>query len=99
MGEQMERAQNGEEEEEEEDDGEAPEAADWCQELVQDNTAANLNGCSGYEVEEDNNDDQNGDDYVSNYDWYSFELTEEQDDDIQAVCAVYTGMIAAANAE
>jgi len=98
--EQMEKAQNGEEdEEEEEDDGEAPEAAEWCQELVQDDAAVDLYDCGGYEVEEDNNDDQNGDDYVSNYDWYSFELTEEQTDDIGAVCAVYTGMIAAANAE
>jgi len=98
--EQMEKAQNGEEEEEEEeDDGEAPEAAEWCQELVDDDASADLYDCSGYEIEEDNNDDANGDDYVSNYDWYTFELTEEQDDDIQAVCAVYTGMVAAANAE
>jgi hypothetical protein len=98
--EQMEKAQNGEEEEEEEeDDGEAPEAAEWCQELVQEDTAVDLYDCGAYEQEEEQNDDANGDDYVANYDWYSFELTEEQEDDIQAVCAVYTGMIAAANAE
>merc|ERR1712176_772285 len=99
--EQMEKAQNGEEEEEEEEDnGEAPEAAEWCQELVQENEAVDLYDCGQYEADEDEqNDDANGDDYVANYDWYSFELTEEQEDDIQAVCAVYTGMIAAANAE
>jgi len=99
--EQMEKAQNGEEEdEEEEDDGEAPEAAEWCQELVEENEAVDLYDCGAYEQEEEEeNDDANGDDYVANYDWYSFELTEEQEDDIQSVCAVYTGMIAAANAE
>merc|ERR1712176_950698 len=91
--EQMEKAQNGEEEEEEEEDnGEAPEAAEWCQELVQENEAVDLYDCGQYEADEDEqNDDANGDDYVSNYDWYSFELTEEQEDDIQAVCAAYTG--------
>jgi hypothetical protein len=101
--EQMEKAQNGEEEEEEEeeDDGEAPEAAEWCQELVQEETAADLYDCSGYaaEEEEEEEEEENEDDAVASYDWYSFELTEEQKDDISSVCAVYTGMAAANNAE
>jgi len=97
--EQMEKAQNGEEEEEEaEEDEEEPEAAEWCQELVQEDAAVDLYDCGGYEAAEEN-DDQEGDDYVNNYDWYSFELTEEQVDDMGASCAVYTGMITAANAE
>lgn len=97
--EQMEAAQNGEEEEEEdEEDEEEPEAAEWCQQLVDEDAAVDLYDCGAYEAEEEN-DDQEGDDYVSNYDWYSFELTEEQIDDMSAVCAVYTGMINAANSE
>jgi hypothetical protein len=99
--EQMEKAQNGEEEEEEEeeDDGEEPEAAEWCQELVDDDAAVDLATCGNYEAEEANDDeDQDQDDAVASYDWYSYELTEEQFDEIGSVCAVYTGMIAAADA-
>merc|ERR1711957_681480 len=52
--EQMENAQNGEEEEEEEeeeDDGEEPEAAEWCQELVDDDAAVDLATCGNYEAD------------------------------------------------
>jgi len=96
--EQMENAQNGEEEEEEEeeDDGEAPEAAEWCQDLIDEDAAVDLYDCGGYEIPEED-DDNNGDDAVS-YDWYTYELTEEQQDEIGAVCAVYTGMVEAVNA-
>jgi len=100
--EQMENAQNGEEEEEEEeeeDDGEEPEAAEWCQELVDDDAAVDLATCGNYEAEEANDDeDEDQDDAVATYDWYSYELTEEQFEEIGDVCAVYTGMIAAADA-
>ena len=96
--EQMEKAQNAEEEEEEEDDGEEPEAAEWCQELVQEDEAVDLYDCGNYAQEEQEEEQQNDDNYVS-YDWYTYELTEQQKDEIGAVCAVYTGMIAAANAE
>jgi len=96
--EQMEAAQNGddEEEEEEEDDEEELEAAEWCQELVQEDVSINLYDCGGYVAEEDNNDDD-GDDYTATYDWYSFELTAEQFEEMGAVCSVYTGLTAAAN--
>jgi hypothetical protein len=98
--EQMEKAQNGEEEEEEEEEEyEAPEAAEWCQELVQDDGAVNLYDCGEYEVAEENDDEEEGDDAAVSYDFYTYELTEEQTDEIGAVCAVYTGMIAAADAE
>jgi hypothetical protein len=99
--EQMEAAQNGEdeEEEEEEDDGEEPEAAEWCQELIDDDAAVDLATCGNYEAEEANDDENNdADDAVASYDWYTYELTEEQFDEIGSVCAVYTGMIAAADA-
>jgi len=98
--EQMEEAQNGEEEEEEEEDEEeeVPEAAEWCQELVGDDSAVDLYDCDYEAEEEQDEEEENNDDAVS-YDWYSYELTEEQKDEISSVCAVYTGLVAAANAE
>ncbi len=97
--EQMEKAANGEEEEEEEEqDYEEPEAAEWCQGLVGEDAGANLYDCD-YEAPEENEDEEEqGDDYIS-YDWYTYELSDEQMDDISTVCAVYTGMAASANAE
>jgi len=87
--EQMEAAENGEEEEEEEeeDDGEAPEAAEWCQELVQEDVAVDIDDCGGYEAEEAEDSD---DDYAAKYDWFKSELTQEQSEAIGAVCTVYT---------
>jgi len=87
--EQMEAAENGEEEEEEEeeDDGEAPEAAEWCQELVQEDVAVDIDDCGGYEAEEAEDSD---DDYAAKYDWFKSELTAEQSEAIGAVCTVYT---------
>jgi hypothetical protein len=84
--EQMEAAENGEEEEEEEDDGEEPEAAEWCQEIVQEDAAVDMYDCGGYEDEDEGNND---DDFVATYNWYSFELYAEQADEIGAVCTVY----------
>mmetsp|Transcript_31359 Transcript_31359/g.52308 ORF Transcript_31359/g.52308 Transcript_31359/m.52308 type:complete len:523 (+) Transcript_31359:73-1641(+) len=79
---------NGEnqEEEQEEDNGEEPEAAEWCQEIVQQDTAVDLYDCAGYYPE--NNGDEEGDDYVNNYEWYQYELGAEDAEDIQAVCYV-----------
>jgi len=85
--EQMENADNDDEEEEEEDDGEEPEAAEWCQELVQEDIAVDIADCGNYEAEEEDNED---DDYADKYDWYQFELTADQSDEIGAVCTFYT---------
>jgi hypothetical protein len=96
--EQLEKAENGEEEEEEQDEEqEEPQAAEWCQELVQDDAAVDLYDCD-YEAPEQN-DDEEADQYLGSYDWYSYELKEDQIDDISSVCAIYTGLAVAANAE
>jgi len=100
--EQMEAAQNGEDEEEEEEDEdeEELEAAEWCEDLIDEDSAVDLYDCDAYEAEEeDENDDEDGDDAVASYDWYSYELTEEQKDEIGAVCAVYTGIITSAEVD
>ena len=99
--EQMEKAANGEEEEEEAEDEEyeAPEAAEWCQGIVGDDSSAPLYGCdieydddAAEEEEEEQDEDGNG--YPVDY-----ELDEEAMDDISSVCAVYTGMTAPAYAK
>jgi hypothetical protein len=79
------KQQNGEiqEAEQQEDNGEAPEAAEWCRQAVQ-NDVVNMYDCSGYYPDENAN--QNGDDYVNTYSWYSFELTQENADNVAAVC-------------
>jgi len=91
--EQMEAAENGEEEEEEEEeDEEEPEAAEWCQQIVQEDTAVDIYDCGGYEAEEQNDDqeDENDDgNNAANYEWYSYELYAEEADDIGAVCTAY----------
>merc|ERR1712087_243191 len=51
------------------------------------------------EAAEENEDEEAQDDAYVSYDWYTYELSEEQQDDISSVCAVYTGLVAAANAE
>merc|ERR1712194_766762 len=70
--EQMEAAENGddeaEDEDEDEEEEEEPEAAEWCQEFVQ----------------------EGDDDYAAQYDWYVFDLTANQYEDIGAVCLVYS---------
>merc|ERR1711957_834360 len=89
--EQMEAAENGDDDEEEEEDDdeeeEEPEAAEWCQELVQEDVAVDIADCGGYEAEEAEEGD---DDYAAQYDWYVFELTADQYEDIGAVCTVYS---------
>jgi hypothetical protein len=75
---------NGEQQQEqEEDNGEAPEAAEWCKEVVE-NDAVDLYDCGGYYPENDNN--QEGDDYVNQYEWYQYELTADDAEDVMAVC-------------
>jgi len=100
--EQMEKAANGEEEEEQEEDEEyeAPEAAEWCQELIGEDSAVDLYDCDyeAEEEEEEQEEEEQDENYVY-YDWYTYELSEEAQDEISTVCAVYTGMIAAADAE
>lgn len=86
--EQMEAAENGEEEEEEEEeDNGDPEAAEWCQELVQEDVAVDIYNCGGYEGNDGENKD---DDFAAQYKWYNFELQAEEADEIGAVCTVYT---------
>lgn len=101
--EQMEKAQNGEDEEEEdeEEDEEEPEAAEWCADLVGDDAGVNLYDC-GIDADEEQDEDDEEEEQDENavyYDWYTYELSDEQMDEISSVCAVYTGMTAAANAE
>ncbi|KAL3914650.1 MAG: hypothetical protein SGARI_000013 [Bacillariaceae sp.] len=84
---QQQNGENQDEEQQEEDNGEAAEAAEWCQELVQENVAVDLYDCAGYYPEQDNGDEE-GDDYVNNYNWYSYELQAEDAEDMQAVCYV-----------
>jgi hypothetical protein len=72
--------------EQEEDNGEVPEAAQWCQELVRDDSAVDLYDCGGYAPED--NGDEEGDDYVNTYAWYSYELKAEDAENVQAVCYV-----------
>ncbi|KAG7370066.1 hypothetical protein IV203_027812 [Nitzschia inconspicua] len=81
--------QNGEQQQQQqqdEDNGEAPEAAEWCRELVKDNAAVNLYDCDGYAPDENGGDE--GDDHVGTYGWYSYELKAEDSEDIQAVCYI-----------
>jgi hypothetical protein len=80
-----------EEEEEEEDDGEAPEAAEYCADLF-DNTV-NMYDCSGGDDgdDEDGNDDGEQDENLYTYEWYSYEISDEDAEDAQAVCKVLNG--------
>jgi hypothetical protein len=80
--------QNGQQQEQQQqqDNGEAPEAAEWCREIVNQN-AVDLYDCAGYYPEEQNGDEQ-GDDYASNYEWYKYELAAEDSENMQAVCYV-----------
>ncbi|CAJ1937169.1 unnamed protein product [Cylindrotheca closterium] len=79
-----------EDEEEEEDNGEAPEAAEYCTDLF-DNTV-NMADCDIDQNEEQQEDeDQDGDDNMANYEWYSYEISNEDAEDAQAVCKVLNG--------
>jgi len=54
--------------------------------LVQEDVSVDVADCGGYEAEEEEESD---DDYAAQYDWYVFELTANQYEDIGAVCTVY----------
>jgi len=79
-----------EDEEEEEDDGEAPEAAEYCADLF-DNTV-NMADCDIDENEDEEEDeDQDEDQDEAYYEWYSYEISNEDAEDAQAVCKVLNG--------
>lgn len=81
---------NAEGEQEQEQDGEVPEAAEWCQGLMEHDGAVSLADCGGYEEAEEGGEEQevDVDEYVSEYSWYNYELYAEQSEDLQAVCQV-----------
>jgi hypothetical protein len=78
-----------EEEEDEDDDGEAPEAAEYCADLF-DNTA-DMSDCSGGGDGDDGDDDDAEDENLSTYEWYSYEISNDNAEDAQAVCKVLNG--------
>jgi len=79
-----------EDEEEEEDNGEAPEAAEYCADLF-DNTV-NMADCDIDENEDEQEDeDQDEDENMAYYEWYSYEISNEDAEDAQAVCKVLNG--------
>jgi hypothetical protein len=80
-------AQNDQQEEQqEEDNGEAPEAGDWCQALFEgDFQATNLYDCDGYEAD----NDQEAEEAEENaYEWYNYQLSEQDLENEQTVCLV-----------
>mmetsp|Transcript_26134 Transcript_26134/g.63726 ORF Transcript_26134/g.63726 Transcript_26134/m.63726 type:complete len:508 (-) Transcript_26134:106-1629(-) len=78
-----------EDQEEEEDNGEAPEAAEYCTDLF-DNTV-NMADCDIDQNEEQEDEDQDEDENMANYEWYSYEISNEDAEDAQAVCKVLNG--------
>jgi len=78
-----------EDEEEEEDDGEAPEAAEYCADLF-DNTV-NMADCGNDENEDEEDEEQDEDQDEAYYEWYSYEISNEDAEDAQAVCKVLNG--------
>eukprot|EP00980_Cylindrotheca_fusiformis_P006135 scaffold1319_cov126-Cylindrotheca_fusiformis.AAC.24 len=78
-----------EDEEDNENDDEAPEAADYCEDLF-DNTV-NMYDCDVDQNGDNEDEEQNDDDYLANYEWYSYEISDEDAEDAQAVCKVLNG--------
>jgi hypothetical protein len=79
-----------EEENQEEDNGEAPEAAEWCQQLFNgDFAATNTADCGADgDEEQEEQEEQEEDENAVNYDWYTYDLTEDQMEDTYEVCQV-----------
>jgi hypothetical protein len=50
-----------------------------------------MNDCNMDGEEDEQNEDEEGDDYVNNYEWYNFELTNDEADDAGQVCKVLNG--------
>jgi len=79
-----------EEEEEEEDNGEAPEAAEYCADLFE--NTVNMADCDVDQNEEQEEDeDEDEDENLANYEWYSYEISNEDAEEAQAVCKVLNG--------
>lgn len=84
-------AEQQDEDDEDEDNGEAPEAAEYCADLF-DNTV-NMYDCDvDQNGDEDDEDQQDEDEYLSNYEWYSYEISDEDAEDAQAVCKILNGI-------
>eukprot|EP00934_Nitzschia_sp_Nitz4_P000683 Nitzschia sp. Nitz4//scaffold15_size197535//97848//99519//NITZ4_001582-RA/size197535-augustus-gene-0.225-mRNA-1//-1//CDS//3329537727//683//frame0 len=80
-----------EDEDAEEDNGEAPEAAEWCQGLFDGELeAVNLYDC-GVDADAENDNEAEYDENIYNYDFYSYQLSENQYDDASEVCQVLKG--------
>jgi hypothetical protein len=83
-GEQQQQNQNQNENQNE------PEAAEWCQQLMEHDGAVNLYDCNGYEARDGDGDGDN-DDIISTYSWYAYEIAAEASENLQAVCLVLQG--------
>jgi hypothetical protein len=70
------------------DDAEEPEAQEFCQQLVE--NAVDMATCGGYVAEENNNQDnnQNQDENAVDYSWYTYVVSQEDSENLQAVCKV-----------
>jgi hypothetical protein len=81
--------ENQDEEDESEDDGEAPEAAEYCTDLFDE--TVDMYDC-GADQDADEDQDAEDEDYnLSSYEWYSYELTQDQAEDAASVCQVLNG--------
>lgn len=86
-----------EEEEEQNDDEEyqAPEAAEWCGNLFNGNMeAVNMYDCGADQEEGDDNaqEEEEYDENLYYYEWYSYQLTEEQANEPAEVCEAIKGL-------
>lgn len=81
--------QEEEEEQDENEEYEAPEAAEWCQNLFGgDFEATSLYDCGVDANEEQQEEEQEEDENLYYYDWYSYQLSEQDADDEQATCKI-----------
>jgi hypothetical protein len=82
-------AEDGEEEEAAEEEEEEPEAQEFCQQLIE--NSVDMATCGGWaEDENQNNNNQNnnnnGDE--ADYSWYTYVVSQEDSENLQAVCKV-----------
>jgi hypothetical protein len=80
---------DGDDEEQDADnDGEAPEAAEWCQDLFDGGNmeAVNLYDCGAEDNDDDQQEEAEEDEYLTTYDWYTYQLTDDQLEDSSQVC-------------
>jgi hypothetical protein len=70
-------------------DGEVPEAAEWCRNLFDgDADPVNLYDCGQDENAEEENAEEEEDENLQYYDWYNYQLKNEDAQDIQKVCSI-----------